>query len=500
MATTTLEAGSAPAAASRTGLLRRHRAARLVALTMLAAVLAGACGTAGATPSAVAKPSAVAPATPAATASPSPVSTPIPVSTPVASPSPADWPVYHGDPGRSGFIGGFPTFDGALASAWSSRLDGAVYGQPIVVGDVVIAATENDSVYALDSATGKTLWRRNLGTPVRRSSLPCGNIDPLGITGTSAYDATTSSVFVVAEVTGPHHVLFALDPVGGAVRWSRDVDLAGDTPITHQQRPALAVANGYVYIGFGGLAGDCGQYKGKVVGVPASGTGDTIFYRVPVKREGAVWSTGGPAIDAAGNLYIATGNGSSTTTFDGSDAVVELAPDLKVVSYFAPSRWAADNAADEDLGSTSPMLLPGGLVFIAGKSGIGYVLRQGALGGIGGQVASATVCASFGAAARDGSTVYVPCTDGIRQIVVGAGGTIKVGWHTGTGASGPPVVAGGAVWAMNISQGRLYALSPATGASLASIDIGTLPHFASPTLWNGLVLVGTMSGVVAVKA
>jgi len=72
----------------------------------------------------------------------------------------------------------------------------------------------------------------------------------------------------VAEVTGPHHILFALDPATGAVRWQRNVDLSGDDPRTHQQRPALAVANGYVYIGFGGLAGDCGQYIGEEVGVP----------------------------------------------------------------------------------------------------------------------------------------------------------------------------------------------------------------------------------------
>ena len=142
------------------------------------------------------------------------------------------------------------------------------------------------------------MWRRNLCTPVPLSTLPCGDIDPLGITGTPAYDSVTGSIFAVAEVTGPHHVLFALDSTTGAVLWSRNVDLACDDPRTHQQRPALAVANCYVYIGFGGLAGDCGQYVGEVVGVPASGSGATISYRVPTTREGAVWATGGPVIDA----------------------------------------------------------------------------------------------------------------------------------------------------------------------------------------------------------
>ncbi len=83
-------------------------------------------------------------------------------------------------------------------------------------------------------------------------------------------------------------MLVALDPASGALRWSRDVDLPGDDPTTHQQRAALALGHGYVYVGFGGLAGDCGAYRGEVVGVPVSGHGATIAYRVPVAREGAV--------------------------------------------------------------------------------------------------------------------------------------------------------------------------------------------------------------------
>jgi outer membrane protein assembly factor BamB len=384
-----------------------------------------------------------------------------------------------------------------LTKAWSVKLDGAVYAEPLVVNGTVIAATEGDSVYALEPATGRTIWSKNLGTPVPRSTLPCGNIDPLGITGTPAYDAATKTIFAVAEVKGPAHILFALDAATGAVRWSRNVDLAGHTPRNHQQRPALAVGNGYVYIGFGGLAGDCAQYEGEVVGVPTSGSGATISYTVPVKREGAVWAAGGPVLDAAGNLYISTGNGSSTTTYDGSDSVVELSSTLKMISRFAPTRWAKDNATDADLGSLAPVLVPGGFVFIAGKAGIGYVLRQGNLGGIGHQVSSAAVCAAFGGAAQDGATIFVPCVSQLREVAVGADGSLQIGWTTST-AGGPPVIGGGAVW--TASGSHLYELDMNTGSTRASISVGTLPHFASPTLWNGLVLIGTMSGVFAVKA
>ena len=419
---------------------------------------------------------------------------------PTAAPAVAtDWPVYHGDPARTGIAASFPALGAGLTQAWSTGLDGAVYGEPLGVSGEVLVATENDSVYSLDPTTGSINWRTHLGTPVPLSTLPCGNIDPLGITSTPVYDPATGSVFVVAEVTGPAHTLFALDASTGAVRWSRSVDLAGHTPATHQQRAALALGNGFVYVGFGGLAGDCGQYQGEVVGVPTTGSGSTISYQVPVAREGAVWATGGPVIDSSGNLYVSVGNGSSTTTYDGSDSVVELSPALKLLSRFAPSSWASDNATDLDLGSLSPALVAGSWVFIAGKSGTGYTLQQGALGGIGSQLHSASVCAGFGAAAVDGTTVYVPCSSGLRMVQIGAGGVINVGWQTSSGATGPPVVGGGAVWSVSISSGTLFALSPTDGSVLTSIHLGPVPHFDAPTLWDGLVLVGTLSGVQAIR-
>jgi len=420
--------------------------------------------------------------------------------TTTAPATPTDWPMYHGNGARTGVASGFPALRGGLVTAWAATLDGAVYGEPLGVGGRVIVATENDSVYALDPANGRVTWRRHLGSPVPLASLPCGNIDPLGITSTPVYDRASGSLFVVAEVSGPHHVLFALAASTGAVRWSRSVDLPGDSPLAHQQRAALALGNGYVYVGFGGLAGDCGAYRGKVVGVPVSGHGATIAYRLPVAREGAVWATGGPVLDAHGNLYVSVGNGSSTTSYDGSDSVLELSPTLQLRSRFAPSRWAQDNASDADLGSLSPVLVPGGWVFIAGKSGIGYVLRAGSLGGVGGQVSSRVVCAAFGGAAQSGPMVYLPCADGLRMIRIGSSGSIQLGWQARSGANGPPVIGGGAVWSLALGSGELQALSPSTGAVLARIAVGPVPHFASPTPWDGLVLVGTMRGVTAIRA
>jgi outer membrane protein assembly factor BamB len=469
-------------------VLRRATSAWLSGLLLLSS-----CG--GPVPSGAGIPSAVTPPSPLASAAGS--SNGRPTSSPVA-PAPADWPVYHRDPARTGNDPAFPAFDGSLTQAWATPLDGAVYAEPLVVGGRLIAATEGDTVYALDPASGRVNWQRNLGSPVPLASLPCGNIDPLGITGTPAFDPASGSLFVVVEVTGPRHVLFALDAADGAVRWSRGIDLPLDDPATHQQRAALAIGNGYVYVGMGGLYGDCGQYAGELIGVPTSGVGPAISYRVPVAREGAIWAAAGPVLDGLGTVYVSTGNGSSTSTYDGSDSVLALSPQLAPQSRFAPATWAQDNAADLDLGSLSPVLVPGGWVFIVGKSGIGYVLRAEALGGIGGEVAAAPVCPAFGGTAQSGATLYVPCTSGVAQVQISASGSIGVGWQTASGANGPPVVGGGAVWSIDLSRGELVALAPNTGQPLAQLAVGPVPHFASPTLWKGEVFVGTDLGVTAI--
>jgi len=439
---------------------------------------------------------------------------------PASSDSPAsaaDWPVYHRDALRTGDLPSFPA-PRDLRIAWSRSLDGAVYAQPLVVQGRLLFATEGDSVYALNPSNGSVDCRRHLGAPVPLASLPCGDIDPLGITGTPAYDPATGFVFAVAEVSGPRHMLFALDPSTGVVRWSREVDPPGIDPTVLQQRAALAVGYGLVYVAFGGLDGDCGAYHGAIVSVPTSGRGGSVTYRVPTAREGGIWATGGPVLDGLGNVYVSVGNGSSTTTWDGSDSVLELSSTLRLRSSFAPSSWASDNAGDLDLGSLSPTLLPGGRVFIAGKGGTGYVLRQGALGGIGGQQSDAVVCRAFGGTAVGGSagtgqagtgsagtgqagaiTTYVPCVDGLRAVSIDSAGRLRVRWHTATGADGPPVVAGAAVYALDLGAGILDALDPATGAVMAHIGVGGVPHFASPTPWSHSVFVGTMVGVSAVS-
>ena len=91
----------------------------------------------------------------------------------------------------------------------------------------MIVATEGNNVFSLDAATGAVVWQTALGTPVDGKTLPCGNIDPSGITGTPVIDTESGTIYVVAFLSvGPHHELFALDLATGVTRWHLTVDSA----------------------------------------------------------------------------------------------------------------------------------------------------------------------------------------------------------------------------------------------------------------------------------
>jgi outer membrane protein assembly factor BamB len=417
---------------------------------------------------------------------------------PPAAPGQAgSWSTYHRSNDRAGVATDVPRPTG-LASAWTARLDGQVYGQPIVVGPTVIAATERDTVYGLDLASGRIRWSRHLGTPVELSDLPCGNIDPLGITGSAAYDAPTGSVFVVTETTGAKHDLVSLDVRTGAVRFVRNLDVTSRDPSAEQQRGALAVANGRVYVTFGGLAGDCGNYIGYVAAVAVNGSGPIARYEVPTSRRAGIWAPSGPAVATNGEVYVAVGNGASTGgTYDGSDSVLRLSADLsRRLSYFAPMSWGPDNAEDTDLGSTGPLLLPGGLVMMSGKTGDVYLLDAVNLGGVGGQLASLSGCSGFGGLAYIDGAAFVPCTSGLLRVEV-SGRSLRKGWQADASITGSPVVGGGAVWALDTDAGVLHVLDAQSGDELARHDVGDVSRFSSPVLVGGQVIVGTNHGIVA---
>jgi outer membrane protein assembly factor BamB len=429
-------------------------------------------------------------------------SAPGPLSSSSAAPArPADWPTYGGDLQRSGFSASMPAASGRL-TARQIPLDGQVYASPIVVGGRVIVATEHNSVYAL-SSTGAQLWRTILGAPTPRSALPCGNIDPLGITGTPVWDAASRSVFVVTSTgTTVRHDLIALDPDTGRVRWRHSVDLPGTDPQAMQQRGALTVVDGKVWVPFGGLAGDCGAYKGRVVGVPVGGLAagtQPVAYTVPTTREAGIWAPPGPTV-FQGRLFVAVGNGESVgRTYDYSDSVLEL-DGTRLVSSFSPRTWASDNRSDLDLGSQGPAIVSGKWVFIAGKSETAYVLRAADLGGIGAEVSSKRLCASFGGTAVVGDTVYVPCSDGIRAVRISNAGVLTERWHAAQSIAGSPVVGGGRVYALDQDAGVLHALDPASGKAREQVAVGQTSRFAVPAISGGRLFVPTLAGLTIVDS
>jgi outer membrane protein assembly factor BamB len=411
-----------------------------------------------------------------------------------------NWTTYHYTQDRHGYDALANPASGHLGLAWSRDLDGAVYAEPLVVDDHVLVVTENDSMYSLD-LDGNVVWRRHVGAPVPLAELPCGNIDPLGMTGTPIYSPHTGLVYVAAELDDPiRHRLYAIDAETGTVSWSRSLDQDGMEVAPHQQRAALAIAKGRVWVTFGGLAGDCGQYHGWVIGNPLDGSGRTKAYQQPSDREAGIWAPSGPAVDASGDLFVAVGNGAALEPpYDDSDSVLKLHGAHKV-DLFAPSNWAEENADDKDLGSTGPLLFRAfgrDFVFADGKEGTGYLLDQTELGGIGGQLATISDCRSWSGMAYRQNVLFVPCLHGLSAYRVHPSAHLHREWRNrDVNYGAAPVIGGGAVWA--IDDNLLYQLDPNDGDTVATLDVGDTPHFATPTLHGSLVLVGTTSGITAV--
>jgi hypothetical protein len=268
-----------------------------------------------------------------------------------------------------------------------------------------------------------------------------------------------------------------------------------------QQRGALAITKGKVWISYGAQAGDCGDYKGRVVGVNLDGTGDPVSYTPPTERGGGIWNPNGPTVTANGNLLVVSANGAAFPgdTYDHTNSVLELDGDAKLVDSFAPSDWAANNQGDVGLGSQGVSLIGDKWAVLGGKSGPVYVLKQGALGGIAGQVDVQDICKSFGGAAVNGNVVYLPCLDGVRAVTVDDAGKLKVDWQADASITGSPVIGGGRVWALDSGSGILHALNPSTGKSEAEVTVGKTNRFATPALYGPNVIVPTLTGIAVVS-
>jgi outer membrane protein assembly factor BamB len=406
----------------------------------------------------------------------------------------ANWPTYHANLARTAVDATSPGLSN-FHRTWTQQFDGQVYAEPLAVGNRVYVATENNTVYALNAANGHIAWKRHLGIPVDASTLPCGNISPVtGITGTPAISGDT--LYVTAFLSGYHHVLFGLRLRGGKVRLKRNVDAPGSDPRVHQERSALSVSRGRAYVMYGGLNGDCGDYRGRVVSVKTRGKAHRRSFTVGVHREGGIWAPSGAAVDRAGSLFVVTGNGDETSGFDFGNSVIKLSPKLKQTDFYRASNSPQLNQTDTDLGSVGPTLLGGGRMFVIGKEGLGLILSTTRLGGTGGELFSQSVCSggAFGGLAYQAPFVYVPCTNGLYALRV-SGNSFGEAWHAGSSA-GPPIVAGGVVWSIDQSA-TLHGYAPDSGSQVASVDLGSVTHFPTPSAGGGRLFAPADSQVIA---
>src|SRR5207248_7056746 len=177
--------------------------------------------------------------------------------------------------------------------------------------------------------------------------------------------------------------------------------------------------------------------------------------------------------------------------------VVHLSPQLQAVDYFAPTNWLRLNQGDVDLGSIGPALVGTNRVLAAGKEGIAFLLDRAHLGDIGGSIASVQVCngGAFGTAAVQGTTVFVPCTDGLVAVNT-AGDKLARTWRR-PGRAGPPIVAGGLVWNLD-GSGTLAAYDPATGQQRFSVEVGDpASRFVSLSAAGGRLFVAPSNKLTA---
>jgi hypothetical protein len=436
---------------------------------------------------------------------------------------------YHGGSERNGhFIVPGLTWERArslhLDPAFHAEFSGPVYAQPLYwqpAGPgraLLIAVTENNVVYGLDARTGHTVWQRQLGTPIARSSLACGDIDPLGITGTPVIDAASGTLFVdaaVSQPSGARHLVFALALNDGTILpgWPVDVmeALAGkDPPFVaglQNQRGALLVVGGTLYVPFGSFF-DCRPYHGTVIGIPLSDPHKVIRWTTRAMG-GGVWAPGGVASDGM-SLFLATGNTFDATDWADGEAVIRLSFDLQGPpdqgDFFTPTDWRDLDALDSDLGGIAPLLIdvPDGdsqrpFVLALGKDGKAYLLDRTNLGGIGGALAVAQVSArgiyASAAAYPVADSVYVvfPATGtdcpnvafrrGLAVLAIHAGNPpmLATAWCAQVQGLGAPIVtttdgrSDPIVWDLGADgDNRLHAFKGDTGEVLFSGPVRSL--------------------------
>jgi uncharacterized repeat protein (TIGR01451 family) len=302
---------------------------------------------------------------------------------------------------------------------FSVTVPGPVYAQPLYVtkgpgsAPAYIVATEQNAVVAIDASDGSQLWRSDLGTPVPRSALNCGDVDPVGIVGTPVIDSAARMIFLDAMTTPDagvtkQHFIYALSLDDGSVipGWPVDVNTLSYNGLSFDsgvqgQRGALLLNGGMVYVPYGGNFGDCTDfdgtpYHGWVVAVAENDPTSAVAWATDGNQAG-IWAVGGLSTDG-NSVFAATGNTSmGTPSWRGGEAIIRLGlddtfscnPICNPANFFAPSNWALLDQFDLDLGDEAPLIVdvpgatPSQLIVALGKSGVAHLLDRNNFGGFG---------------------------------------------------------------------------------------------------------------------
>ncbi|HZQ96203.1 MAG TPA: pyrrolo-quinoline quinone [Candidatus Sulfotelmatobacter sp.] len=391
---------------------------------------------------------------------------------------------YHNDNARTGqnLSENTLTLGNVNASSFGKRgfyaVDGKVDAQPLYASavaipgkgthNVLIVASEDDTIYAFDADNGATLWSTSMLKSGETTSDPrsCDQVEPeIGVTATPVIDrkhGPNGTVYLVAmskSGSSYHQRLHALDLALGTDLPGSPVDIqatypgSGDNsdgtnvnfdPGQYKERPGLLLLNGIVYTTWASHC-DIRPYTGWIMGYDASTLAQSSVLNVtPNGNDGAIWMSGGaPAADSAGNIYVLEANGTFDTTLNASgfpvksdygNAFLKISTtgnQLAVADYFEMFNQATENSTDGDLGSGSPMVLPDltdgsgqakRLAVGAGKDANLYVVDRDSMGkfdpsrnNIYQEISGAFPGAVFSAPAFFNGTVYIGSVGGPLQ-------------------------------------------------------------------------------------
>jgi outer membrane protein assembly factor BamB len=458
-----------------------------------------------------------------------------------------------------------PTLDKATAAkmardlTFDGTLTGHVYGQPLYVQNGVggkgtfYVATESDNVTALDETTGAQVWTKNLGTPATQTGAGCGNISPIGVTGTPIIDETARILYVVVATgnattiqTYNAHAL-SLDDGSEKTGWPVDLNGVKDAtgaltfnPVLQNQRGALALVGGILYIPFGGQSGDCGNYHGWVIGIDVANPTTVKAVATTAAGSGA-WAAGGPSSDGT-NVFVTTGNAKGANGWQMQEAVLRLqaGPVFSGMKtdYWAPTNYAALDSGDIDIGGTNSMVLdvpgatPSTLVMAQGKDGNVYLNDRNNLTGVANAIASSHVIGGeiinvpSAITTANGTFVTITgymsaggakCPNGqsgdLVTIQIGAANppTITTVWCKASGGMGSPIVtttdgkANAIVWNVGAEgDNKLHGWDAETGAVVfgggAAGDTAPGAHrFSSPIAVHGRIFTACDGKLYAFK-